>query len=205
MKIKDIVVKEGIGKITAMTPDGSVEITDQSGIKTTLPKDKVAALMPDASAPNKFALNPQAVAPAGPDAAGKPAGPQVGAEVEIKASEDQVSREKTDDLIQDVEVQELFGFGNKSPEEWAQTSQQMAKLLQLQKAYQNTPYQAQIEKRIKLLKDRLDLDQGEPTGPDGQPKAVVPPEQFKDKIEEEPVAYQESAELEEMLRIAGLR
>jgi hypothetical protein len=213
MKVKDIVLKEmGTGKITAVTPDGGVEITGQDGIKTVLPKDKTAALTPDAGNPNKFDLNTQAIAPQGADA-NAPKGPQVGAEVDMQTAETHTT-DASDELIHDITADEgIFGLGNKSPEEWAQTSKQMAQLLQLQKAYQGTPYQEQIEKRIKLLKDRLDMDQGEVAGPGGAPKPVVPPEQFKGQLEEEPteetveepVAVQESTDLADILKIAGLK
>ena len=119
----------------------------------------------------------------------------------------------------EVAEEDFLGFGNKSAEEWAKTSPQMAKLLQLQKAYQGTPYQSQVEKRISLLKDRLDMDQGEVAGPGGAPKEIVPPEKFNanqlkqedpeeaapeatPEPEQAPVA--EDAELARWRKIAGL-
>jgi len=70
-------------KITKTGPDG-VEITADTGIKTTLPADKAAALQPDPQNPNEYDLNPAATAPTGGDMAG----PKVGANVEIKTAED---------------------------------------------------------------------------------------------------------------------
>lgn len=95
----------------------------------------------------------------------------------------------------------ILGFGNKTPEEWAKTSQQMAQLLQFQAKYQGTPYADQIAKRIQILKDRLDMDAGEVAGPGGTPKAVVPPEQFNTNQLKE----SDNALLNKMLTIAGLR
>jgi hypothetical protein len=95
----------------------------------------------------------------------------------------------------------IFGFGNKSPEEWAQTSPQMAKLLQFRAKAKGTQYEAQVEQRIKLLKDRLDMDAGEVAGPGGTPKDPVPPEQFNmNQLRES-----DDALLEKMRTIAGLR
>jgi len=101
----------------------------------------------------------------------------------------------------EVADESIFGLGNKSPEEWAKTSKQMATLLQFQQKYQGTPYADQIAKRIALLKDRLDMDQGEVAGPGGTPKTVVPPEQFDMKQLREA----DNKLLNKMLAIAGLR
>jgi hypothetical protein len=98
-------------------------------------------------------------------------------------------------------LDEFLGFGNKSPEEWAKTSTQMAKLLQFRAKAVGTPYADQVEKRIKLLKDRLDMDAGEVAGPGGMPKDPVPPEQFNMKQLREA----DNALLEKMRAIAGLR
>ena len=90
---------------------------------------------------------------------------------------------------------------NKTPEEWAKTSPQMATLLQFQQKYQGTPYADQIAKRIQLLKDRLDIQGSEVAGPGGTPKPVVPPEQFNTNQLKEA----DDALLEKMRMIAGLR
>jgi len=97
--------------------------------------------------------------------------------------------------------EDIFGFGNKTPEEWAKTSPQMAKLLQFRDKAKGTQYQQQVEKRIQILKDRLDLDAGEVAGPGGKPKDPVPPEQFDMKQLRE----SDNALLEKMRTIAGLR
>jgi len=96
---------------------------------------------------------------------------------------------------------EFFGLGNKTAEEWAKTSPQMAKLLQFRAKAVGTPYAAQVEKRIQLLKDRLDLDAGEVAGPGGVPKDPVPPEQFDTKQLREA----DDDLLNKMRAIAGLR
>jgi hypothetical protein len=98
-------------------------------------------------------------------------------------------------------LDEFFGLGNKTAEEWAKTSPQMAKLLQFRAKAVGTPYADQVEKRIQLLKDRLDLDAGEVAGPGGIPKDPVPPEQFDTKQLREA----DDALLEKMRSIAGLR
>jgi hypothetical protein len=98
-------------------------------------------------------------------------------------------------------LDEFLGFGNKTPEEWAKTSPQMAKLLQFRAKAVGTPYAAQVEKRIQLLKDRLDLDAGEVAGPGGIPKDPVPPEQFDMKQLREA----DDDLLNKMRAIAGLR
>lgn len=95
----------------------------------------------------------------------------------------------------------ILGFGNKTPEEWAKTSPQMAKLLQFREKAKGTQYEQQVEKRIQLLKDRLDMDSGEVAGPGGTPKDPVPPEQFDMKQLKE----SDDKLLEKMRTIAGLR
>ena len=77
----------------------------------------------------------------------------------------------------------------------------MAKLLQFRAKAVGTPYAAQVEKRIQLLKDRLDLDAGEVAGPGGMPKDPVPPEQFDTKQLREA----DDELLNKMRAIAGLR
>ena len=61
MKIREITLSEAEAKVTRVGPDG-VELTDPEGIKTTLPPEKMSALVPDANNPNKYAMNPQAMA-----------------------------------------------------------------------------------------------------------------------------------------------
>lgn len=203
-----------------------VEI-DNDGIKTVIPAEKASALTPDKTNPNEYDLNPQAVAPQD----GAPAGPKVGAKVDFTPTSedysettidkvDHIGGDKTDDFINDVTdkdferaahrspnadefgVDEAFlGMGNKTAEEWAKTSPQMATLLQFRDKYKGTQYSAQIEQRIQFLKDRLDLDAGEVAGPDGAAKPVVPPEQFNTKQLRET----DDQLLNKMLTIAGLK
>lgn len=82
MKVRDIVREDA--KITKSDGSG-VEITADDGVKTTLPADKAAALMPDPDKPGEYDLNPQAVASS---TGAQPTGPAVGANVEIKTAED---------------------------------------------------------------------------------------------------------------------
>jgi len=82
MKVRDIVMRED-AKITKSDGSG-VEITADDGVKTTLPADKAAALMPDPDKPGEYDLNPQAVAST---SSSQPTGPAVGANVEIKTAE----------------------------------------------------------------------------------------------------------------------
>jgi hypothetical protein len=82
MKVRDIVLRED-AKITKSDGSG-VEITADDGVKTTLPADKAAALMPDPEKPGEYDLNPQAVSST---ASTQPTGPAVGANVEIKTAE----------------------------------------------------------------------------------------------------------------------
>jgi hypothetical protein len=70
-------------KITKSDTTG-VEITADDGVKTTLPPEKAAALTPDPSNPNEYDLNPNATSPTGDT----PTGPKVGANVEIKTTEE---------------------------------------------------------------------------------------------------------------------
>ena len=144
--------------------------------------------------------------------------PTDGTDTPVPETQEEIGGDPTDDFIDDITDHEweqkaagrspdqsteegIFGFGNKSPEEWAQTSPQMAKLLQFRAKAKGTQYEQQVEKRIQLLKDRLDMDQGEVAGPGGTPKDPVPPEQFNmNQLREA-----DNALLEKMRTIAGLR
>jgi hypothetical protein len=101
----------------------------------------------------------------------------------------------------DAPLDEFLGLGNKSPEEWAKVSPQMAKLLQFREKARGTQYEKQVEQRIQLLKDRLDMDAGEVAGKGGVPKDPVPPEQFDMKQLREA----DDDLLNKMRSIAGLR
>lgn len=188
-------------KVIKNDPTTGIELQRPEDPHSTLHLDPEAAkaIAANPDNPNQFTLNPAIAGATGADA---PPGPQQGAEVEMPATEDYelerdmiqkgrrnrgIGGDATDNYIDDITDhdfeknahEDFLGFGNKSPEEWAKTSKQMAELLKLQKAYQGTQYQSQIEKRIKILKDRLDMDAGEVAGPGGMPKPVVPPEKFK--------------------------
>jgi len=94
-------------------------------------------------------------------------------------------------------------LGGPSPEDIAQkggpAGEMMKKLLAFKadpKYASNPATQQQIEQRIKMLMDRLNLDAGVPVDKSGMPKQVVPPEQFKDKINE-------SSELGKIMALTG--
>jgi hypothetical protein len=216
MKIKDIVVKEDGGstvqavsgnKVVVKTPTGEIDTTASS-------------LVPDANKPGTMTLkptDPNTIKPGMPVNTGDGTTSEEMEDPDMISSGDHdVGNDGTDKFIKDIVDREyeraqgygdeetdegIFGLGNKSPEEWAQTSTQMAQLLKFRNKYQGTQYADQIEKRIQLLKDRLDLDAGEVAGQGGAPKPVVPPEQFNtDQLKES-----DDALLEKMRMIAGLR
>ena len=202
MKVKDIMREDNtMYKVIKNDPTTGIDLQHPDDPHSTLHLDPEAAkaIAANPDNPTQFTMNPAIVGD--PNAA---KGPQQGAEIEIPATEDHelerdmiqkgrhnrgIGGDATDRYIKaitnhDFEKnahEDFLGFGNKSPEEWAKTSKQMADLLKLQKAYQGTQYQSQIEKRIALLKDRLDMDAGEVAGPGGIPKPVVPPEKFNAK------------------------
>jgi hypothetical protein len=216
MKIKDIVVKEDGGstvqavsgnKVVVKTPTGEIDTTTSS-------------LVPDANKPGTMTLkptDPNTIKPGMPVNTGDGTTSEEMEDPDMISSGDHdVGNDGTDKFIKDIVDREyeraqgysdeetdedIFGLGNKSPEEWAQTSTQMAQLLKFRNKYQGTQYADQIEKRIQLLKDRLDLDAGEVAGPGGTPKPVVPPEQFNTNQLKE----SDDVLLEKMRMIAGLR
>jgi hypothetical protein len=109
MKMKEITENY---KVTQSSPQG-LELTSQDGIKMTLPPEKMAAIQANPQDPNKFMMNPQAIAPTDTTAQA-PTGPQVGAEIEIpteiSAFETQDEEEASeDDLIGSGKNQDVGG------------------------------------------------------------------------------------------------
>jgi hypothetical protein len=76
------------------------------------------------------------------------------------------------------------GIFSDSEEDLAKRSPQLQQLLAMRPKYKGTPQEAELEKRIKLQKDRISLDQGEVMGKDGKPVPVLPPGQMRESIAE---------------------
>lgn len=108
MKIKDIVAHSRVNedgeayKVTQNDPNTGLTLAKPDGTQLILPPEKVASVMADPTDPNKFTLNPDAVADANVDS-NKPTGPMIGANVELAAAED-IGGDPTDDFIKDVSV-----------------------------------------------------------------------------------------------------
>jgi hypothetical protein len=217
MKIKDIVMREdGTSTVQAVSGNKVVLKTPAGEIDTT-----ADSLVPDANKPGSMTLkptDPNSIKPGMPVNTGDGStSEEIEDDEDLAANGNQdVGNDGTDKFIRDVvdaeyeqangygeeETDEgMFGLGNKTAEEWAKTSPQMAQLLQFRAKYQGTSYSEQIEKRIQLLKDRLDLDAGEVAGPGGAPKPVVPPEMFNANQLREA----DDDLLDKMRAIAGLR
>jgi hypothetical protein len=89
-------------KVTQNDPNTGLTLAKPDGTQLILPPEKVASVMADPTDPNKFTLNPDAVADANQDP-NKPMGPAIGANVELAAAED-IGGDPTDDFIKDVSV-----------------------------------------------------------------------------------------------------
>lgn len=89
-------------KVMQNDPNAGLTLAKPDGTQLILPPEKMASVMADPTDPNKFTLNPDAVADANQDP-NKPAGPAIGANVELAASED-IGGDPTDDFIKDVSV-----------------------------------------------------------------------------------------------------
>jgi len=226
MKIKDILGEDGEttpGTVEAPPQNGQLKIKTASGeinadagqVKTG-PDGKPQITVPSVNAGDQINIvkSDQATAEEtedDPDLADNPHNHDVsndGTDKFIDDVRDAASElaqghgsEQHDHTHPEMEAEGFLGLGNKTPEEWAKTSKQMATLLQFQAKYQGTPYADQVAKRIALLKDRLDLESGEVAGQGGAPKPVVPPEQFDMKQLKEA----DDKLLEKMRAIAGLR
>lgn len=141
-------------KITKTGPDG-VEITADTGIKTTLPADKAAALQPDPQNPNEYDLNPAATSPTG----GEMAGPKIGANVEIKTAEaaGDVGTMPTAEFVKGI-YSVAAEYGNEAPDPEA-IKQQMVLTpggeVDMQKTFEKiyATFQAQIPQIEQLVKD----------------------------------------------------
>lgn len=190
MKVRDIVLRED-AKITKSDGSG-VEITADDGVKTTLPADKAAALMPDPEKPGEYDLNPQAVAST---SSSQPTGPAVGANVEIKTAEASgepgMGTMSTSDFVKGV-YSVAAEYGSEAPDPEA-IKQQMVLTstgeVDMEKTFTKiyATFQAAMPQIEQLLKDLEAVLQS----PEAQ--ATMAP------------SMQESSELTAMLKIAGLR
>jgi hypothetical protein len=91
-------------KVTQNDPNTGLTLAKPDGTQLILPPEKVASVMADPTDPNKFTLNPDAVADANQDP-NKPMGPAIGANVELAAAEDIGAHgDMGDDFIRDVSV-----------------------------------------------------------------------------------------------------
>ena len=110
MKIKDIVSNKKMSmwedgeayKVTQNDPNIGLTLAKPDGTQLILPPEKMAAVMADPNNPDRFTMNPDAVADMQTDP-NKPLGPEIGKEVEIAAAED-IGGDPTDDFIKDVSV-----------------------------------------------------------------------------------------------------
>jgi len=218
MKIKDILGEDDTTPMKIKSVSGDEVDIDQGGTDI---KAKVTDLVANPDKPGEFQMKPPPTSGAGSIQAGATVTTTTDETVE---DEDLVAHGNHDvggdattnyiNSVRDADFERAQGHGpemeedfkdmlglNKTPEEWAKTSPQMATLLQFQQKYQGTPYADQIAKRISLLKDRLDIQGSEVAGPGGTPKAVVPPDQFDMKQLKEA----DDVLLEKMRMIAGLR
>lgn len=172
MKIREITLSEADAKVTRVGPDG-VELTDPEGIKTTLPPEKMTALVPDANNPNKYSMNPQAMAADGD----KPEGPKLGAEVDMATQEGM----GTNILASLAVIAGLLGIDTYNQEQALKNSPQLQQLVKMHADYKAKGDEVavkQLEKRIQLHKDRISLDKGEVMGKDGNPSPVLDPATF---------------------------
>jgi hypothetical protein len=197
MKIKDILGEDDATPMKIKSVSGDEVDIDQGGTDI---KAKTSDLVANPDKPGEFQMKPPATSGAGALQAGATVttttDETAGDEDTIAHGNHDVGGDGTGAFINDVRdaeaetamgygpeageapLDEFFGLGNKTAEEWAKVSPQMAKLLQFRAKAVGTPYADQVEKRIQLLKDRLDMDAGEVAGPGGTPKDPVPPEQF---------------------------
>lgn len=172
MKIKEITLSEAEAKVTRVGADG-VELTDPEGIKTTLPPEKMSALVPDSNNPNKYAMNPQAMAVDGDT----PEGPKLGAEVDMATQEGMGANIMASLAV----VAGLLGINSYNQEQAFKNSAQLQQLVKMHSEYKAKGDEVavkQLEKRIQGQKDRISLDKGEVMGKDGAPAPILNPAEF---------------------------
>jgi hypothetical protein len=97
MKIKEITLRESY-KVTQTSPQG-LELTAQDGTKMILPPEKAAAIQADPANPNKFTMNPDAMATPDGTQPQQPVGPTMGAEVELPMGIQTTETQEEDDMM----------------------------------------------------------------------------------------------------------
>lgn len=97
MKIKEITLGENY-KVTQNSPQG-LELTAQDGTKMILPPEKAAAIQADPNDPNKFTMNPDAMATHDGMQQQQPVGPTMGAEVELPIGMQTTETQEENDLM----------------------------------------------------------------------------------------------------------
>lgn len=107
MKIKEITLRESY-KVTQNSPQG-LELTAPDGTKMILPPEKAAAIQANPADPNKFTMNPDAIAaPAGAQPQ-QPTGPTMGAEVELPTDIQTAETQEEDDVVHSGINQDIGG------------------------------------------------------------------------------------------------
>jgi hypothetical protein len=86
-------------KVTKSDPNTGLTLSKPDGTQLILPPDKMNAIAANPNDPNKYLLNPDAIAQQA--TSGQPSGPEIGREVEVNTAEnpDQAFGEELDDAV----------------------------------------------------------------------------------------------------------
>lgn len=86
-------------KVTKSDPNTGLTLSKPDGTQLILPPDKMNAIAANPNDPNKYLLNPDAIAQQA--TSGQPSGPEIGREVEVNTTEnpDQAFGEEMDDAM----------------------------------------------------------------------------------------------------------
>jgi hypothetical protein len=87
-------------KVTKSDPNTGLTLSKPDGTQLILPPDKMNAIAANPNDPNKYLLNPDAIAQQA--TSGQPSGPEIGREVEVNTTEnpDQAFGEEMDDAVE---------------------------------------------------------------------------------------------------------